>query len=94
MKLISFIFALAVCGGALAQPKSAKGCSAPIYSRDFAKMEILDTTELRVRYAFCAEKIDDPLTYIDQQRLDIGKRISKYNSEFVYQSDSLRALWG
>ena len=61
-KLISIVIALAVCDGALAQPKSTKGCSAPIYSRDFAKMEILDTTELRVRYAFCAEKIDDPLT--------------------------------
>lgn len=94
MKLISIIIALAVCDGALAQPKSSKGCSAPIYSRDFAKMEILDTTELRVRYAFCAEKIDDPLTYIDQQRLDVGSRITKYYSEFVYQSDSLRAQWG
>ena len=56
-------------------------------------MEVLDTTRLRVRYAFCAEKIDDPKTYIDLQRLDVGKRVVKYYSQFVYLSDSLVTLW-
>lgn len=56
-------------------------------------MEVLDTTRLRVRYAFCAERIDDPKTYIDLQRLDVGQRVVKYYSEFVYQSDSLRTKY-
>ena len=94
MRLITIILALTVCAMVSAQPKQSKRCPAPIYSRDFANMEILDTTQIRVRYAFCAEKIDDPLTYIDLQRLDIGKRVTKYSSEFVYQSDSLRSIWG
>ena len=94
MRLITIILALTVCAMVSAQPKQSKRCPAPIYSRDFANMEILDTTQIRVRYAFCAEKIDDPLTYIDLQRLDIGKRVTKYYSEFVYQSDSLRSIWG
>lgn len=82
-----------VCSGAWAQPKEGGHCPSPIYSRDFSKMEVLDTTRLRVRYAFCAEKIDDPKTYIDLQRLDVGKRVVKYYSQFVYLSDSLVTLW-
>ena len=73
----------AVCSGASAQPKEGGRCPAPIYARDFSKMEVLDTTQLRVRYAFCAEKIDDPKTYIDLQRLDVGRRVVKYYSQFV-----------
>ena len=90
MKKQFVIIALSfVCNGANAQPKEGGRCPAPIYARDFSKMEVVDTTRLRVRYAFCAEKIDDHLTYIDLQRLDVGRRVTKYYSQFVYQSDSL-----
>ncbi len=93
-RIITIILVLdAVCGGASAQPKKGGRCPAPIYARDFSKMEVVDTTRLRVRYAFCAEKIDDHLTYIDLQRLDVGKRVTKYYSQFVYQSDSLRSKY-
>ncbi len=93
-KILIIVFAFAtVCIGANAQPKEGGHCPSPIYSRDFSKMEVLDTTRLRVRYAFCAEKIDDPKTYIDLQRLDVGKRVVKYYSQFVYLSDSLVTLW-
>ena len=92
--IITIILALAAqCGGTSAQPKEGGRCPAPISARDFSKMEVLDTTQLRVRYAFCAEKIGDPKTYIDLQRLDVGRRVVKYYSEFVYQSDSLRTLY-
>ena len=57
MRLITIILALTVCTMVSAQPKQSKRCPAPIYSRDFANMEILDTTQIRVRYAFCAEKV-------------------------------------
>ena len=63
-RIIIMTFA-AVCIGASAQPKVGGRCPAPIYARDFSKMEVVDTTRLRVRYAFCAEKINDHLTYID-----------------------------
>ena len=93
MKRIMVIALAALCVGASAQPKEGGHCPSPIYSRDFSKMEVLDTTRLRVRYAFCAEKNDDPKTYIDLQRLDVGKRVVKYYSQFVYLSDSLVTLW-
>ena len=93
-RIITIILVLAaVCGEASAQPKKGGHCPAPIYARDFSKMEVVDTTRLRVRYAFCAEKINDHLTYIDLQRLDVGKRVTKYYSQFVYQSDSLRSKY-
>ena len=92
-RIINLIAAAAVCTVANAQPKSGGRCPAPIYARDFSKMEVLDTTQVRVRYAFCAERIDDPKTYIDLQRLDVGQRVVKYYSEFVYQSDSLRTKY-
>ena len=93
-KLITTVLVLAaVCSEARAQPKEGGRCPAPIYARDFSKMEVVDTTRLRVRYAFCAEKINDHLTYIDLQRLDVGKRVTKYYSQFVYQSDSLRSKY-
>ena len=93
-RIITIILVLAaVCGGASAQPKKGGHCPAPIYARDFSKMEVVDTTRLRVRYAFCAEKINDHLTYIDLQRLDVGTRVTKYYSQFVYQSDSLRSKY-
>ncbi|MBQ8737227.1 MAG: GLPGLI family protein [Bacteroidaceae bacterium] len=90
---IACIVAFAVCGDMSAQPKDGGRCPSPIYDRGFSKMDVLDTTQMRVRYAFCAEKIDDPLTYIDLQRLDVGRHIRKYYSEFVYLNDSLRMIW-
>lgn len=91
---IFIIIALAaVCSRAMAQPKEGGRCPAPIHSRDFSKMDIVDTTRLRVRYAFCAERTNDPKTYIDLQRLDVGKRVVKYYSQFVYENDSLRTKY-
>ena len=62
-RIITLILALAaVCGGASAQPKSTK-CPRPLKtSRDFAKMTAVDTTQMRVYYAFCPHKIEDATT--------------------------------
>ena len=59
MKLISIVIALAVCGGALAQPKSSKGCSAPIYSRDFARMEIVYILALLLKKCLSFKSFSD-----------------------------------
>ena len=91
-KLITLIIVLtALCSGANAQPKNAY-CSAPSH-RGAGKMTVIDTTRIRVWYAFNADNVKDVSTYIDHQRLDIGKRVTKYYSDFLFRSDSLVALW-
>lgn len=74
-----------------AQPKNAT-CPRPS-SRDAGKMTIVDTTRIRVWYAFNADDIKDETTYIDQQCLDIGMKVTKYYSDFLFRSDSLIAAW-
>ena len=91
-RFITIIIALAaVCGRASAQPKNAH-CPTP-NSRDAGKMNVVDTTRIRVWYAFNADNVKDVNTYIDQQRLDIGKRVIKYYSDFLFRSDSLIGAW-
>ena len=90
--IITIIIALAaVCGGASAQPKNAT-CPIP-GDRGVGKITVVDTTRIRVWYAFNADNVKDVSTYIDQQRLDIGKRVTKYYSDFLFRSDSLLAVW-
>ena len=74
-----------------AQPKNAH-VSTPI-SRKAGNMSVVDTTRIRVWYAFNADDIKNEDTYIDCQRLDVGKRVIKYYSEFLFRSDSLIAVW-
>ena len=81
----------ALCSGASAQPKNA--CCPPPNSRGAGKMVVVDTTCIRVWYAFNADDVKVENTYIDHQRLDIGKRVTKYYSEFLFRSDSLIAEW-
>ena len=81
----------ALCSGASAQPKNA--CCPPPNSRGAGKMVVVDTTCIRVCYAFNADDVKVENTYIDHQRLDIGKRVTKYYSEFLFRSDSLIAEW-
>ena len=91
-RFITIIIALAaICGGASAQPKNAY-CPTPNH-RDAGKMTVVDTTRIRVWYAFNADNVKDVNTYIDQQRLDIGKRVNKYYSDFLFRSDSLIGAW-
>lgn len=77
--------------GANAQPKNAT-CPIP-NNRGVGKMTVVDTTRIRVWYAFNAVNVKDVNTYIDQQRLDTGKRVKKYYSDFLFRSDSLLAAW-
>lgn len=90
-QLIIYIITNCVCLCALAQPKNAY-CPTP-NSRDAGKMIIVDTTRIRVWYAFNADNVKDINTYIDHQRLDIGKRVTKYYSDFLFRSDSLIGAW-
>ena len=92
----STIFVFLITFGAynnclFAQPKNAH-VSTPI-SRKAGNMSVVDTTRIRVWYAFNADDIKNEDTYIDCQRLDVGKRVIKYYSEFLFRSDSLIAVW-
>ena len=86
--IINFV---AVSIGTYAQPKNAH-CGSPI-NRGAGKMTVIDTTRIRVWYAFNADNVKDVNTYIDHQRLDIGKHVMKYYSDFLFRSDSLIAAW-
>ena len=90
--IFTIIIALAaICSGASAQPKNAY-CPSP-NNRGAGKMAVVDTTRIWVWYAFNADDVKDENTYIDHQRLDIGKRVTKYYSEFLFRSDSLIVEW-
>ena len=92
-RIISIIIALAsVCGGAIAQPK-VNG-EAPIREkRGYNQRIVIDTATVRVLYALNAKDIKDENTYLDLGKLEIGKRVKKYSSEFIYTSDLEVIRW-
>jgi len=92
-KCIITIIALAVvCGGAMAQPK-VNG-EAPIREkRGYNQRIVIDTATVRVLYALNAKDIKDENTYLDLGKLEIGKRVKKYSSEFIYTSDLEVIRW-
>jgi GLPGLI family protein len=65
----------------------------PRGSINVAKMENIDTGNIRALYALNAVDINNAETYGDLQRLDIGSKISKYYSAIVFISDSLCTDW-
>ena len=91
--IITIIIALAaVCGGASAQPK-VNG-EAPIREkRGYKQRIVIDTATVRVLYALNAKDIKDENTYLDLGKLEIGKRVKKYSSEFIYTSDLEVIRW-
>lgn len=54
-----------------AQPKAAY---CPIPNRSVGKIKVIDSTIVKIWYAFNADNINDENTYIDKQCLDIGKK--------------------
>ena len=53
----------------------------------------IDTAHVRVLYALNAKDIKDESTYLDLGKLEVGKRVWKYSSEFVYSSDLKVTEW-
>lgn len=82
----------AVCGGIYAQPK--RNGRVPIREkRGYDRSVVIDTARVRVLYALNAEDIKDEDTYIDLGKLEIGKRVQKYSSEFLAVSDRKIIEW-
>ena len=92
-RIITIILALAaVCGGANAQRKQsgarANGSHIIVLGR-----KVIDTANLRIKYAWGATDITHDSTYLDCGQLLIGQHITKYSSWFVEVADSQRVEW-
>ena len=74
-----------------AQPKS--GDAIVPFGINTDSMTVIDKGLLRVKYAFNADEIDNPKTYIDLQCLEVGNRISRYYSLLAFNRDSLQTEW-
>lgn len=61
--------------------------------RNINEMVAVDTGYVRVLYALNANDINQPQSYIDLQRLEVGACFSKYYSYFVFNNDSLVWSW-
>ena len=73
-----------------AQPKAAY---CPIPNRSVGKIKVIDSTMVKIWYAFNADNINDENTYIDKQCLDIGKKVMKYYSDILSKEDNLLLAW-
>ena len=90
--MIILLTIVSVCGEVLAQPKI--NGRAPIREkRGYDKRIVVDTAAVRVLYALNAKDINDENTYLDLGKLEVGRRMNKYSSEFVYTSDLEIAKW-
>lgn len=91
-RIIIFLTILSVCGEMWGQPKI--NGRAPIREkRGYDQRVVVDTANVRVLYALNAKDVKDENTYLDLGKLEIGKRMQKYSSEFVYTSDVEIAKW-
>ena len=92
-RIITLIIALAaVCDGASAQPKIS-GRVPVREKRGYDQQIVIDTANVRILYALNAKDIKDEDTYIDLGKLEVGRRVSKYSSEFVDLSDVEAVKW-
>ena len=92
-RIITIILALAaVCGGANAQRKQsgarANGSHIIVLGR-----KVIDTANLRIKYAWGATDITHDSTYLDCGQLLIGQHMTKYSSWCVEVADSQRVEW-
>ncbi len=90
--IIFFGLILAVCGTIQAQPKQ-NGRVPTREKRGYDHRVVIDTASVRVLYALNAKDIKDENTYIDLGKLEAGKRVRKYSSEFLDQSDKTAIEW-
>lgn len=82
-KVITIVFALAaVCGGANAQQNQGEVIPSTKTRRGLKEKQV-GTTFMYVDYAMNADSIGQERTYIDKQRLEIGRDCAKYSSLFL-----------
>ena len=94
MKIINYFFITVFLSSGYINAQQLQGnAKANPINKDTRKMSIVDTCNIRVLYALNADNIYIPETYVDLQRLEIGNKLSKYYSFFVFNNDSLCTEW-
>lgn len=73
--------------------QTRKGIIITPSSKNTDQISVIDSCYIRAWYAFNADSINNPNTYIDFHRLEIGDKIAKYYSYFIFNSDSLCTAW-
>lgn len=92
MRNIIFCLLVTISDVLQAQPKM--NGRVPIREkRGYDKCIVIDTARIRVLYALNAKDIKDENTYIDLGKLEVGKRVHKYSSEFLSLSDQAVLEW-
>ena len=93
MKRNLLFLALAICSCIVcAQPKQ-NGRTPIREKRGFNQRIVIDKANVRILYALNAKNIKDENTYIDLGKLEIGKNVRKYSSEFLAISDKKIKEW-
>ena len=93
MKRNLIFLALALCSCIVcAQPKE-NGRTPRREKRGFNECIVIDQANIRVLYALNAKDIKDENTYVDLGKLEIGKNVKKYSSEFLAISDKKLKEW-
>ncbi len=93
MKRNLLLIALAFCSCIVcAQPKE-NGRTPRREKRGFNECIDIDHANLRVLYALNAKDIRDENTYVDLGKLEVGKNVKKYSSEFLSISDKKLKEW-
>ena len=83
---------VAMWGESYSQPKR-NGNVPTREKRGYDRRVVIDTARVRVLYALNASDIKDEDTYIDLGKLEIGKQVRKYSSEFLAVSDRKIIEW-
>ena len=92
-KRILIVMALAVIFSRASAQQKQSGARVDARNSIVCKRKVIDTAELRIKYAWGALDINDPSTYLDLGQLQIGKRCTKYSSFFVEQANDQRVAW-
>lgn len=82
----------ALSGGLWAQPKQS-GRIPVREKRGYDRRVVVDTAMVRVLYALNAVGLGNENTYLDLGKLEAGKRVRKYSSEFLHLSDMEALAW-
>lgn len=94
MKRTIVIFGIIISACALLQAQPKQNGRVPTREkRGYDQRVVIDTARVRVLYALNAVDIKDENTYIDLGKLEAGKKVKKYSSEFLNISDRAAIEW-
>jgi len=92
-KTIFLVAALMACGMTAEAQQKQSGARANGSHIIVLGRKVIDTANLRIKYAWGATDITHDSTYLDCGQLLIGQHMTKYSSWFVEVADSQRVEW-